>query len=74
MGLPYPPAPEPSPRVGRGVWTALFLGFLTSPLADQKEPGGGSVIHIELAWPVGGPDAGRSPVPRTYGSPALTSR
>ena len=36
--------------------------------------GTGSVTRLELAWPVGGPDAGRGPVFRTYWSPAPTSR
>ncbi|GMV05722.1 MAG: hypothetical protein AMXMBFR53_19990 [Gemmatimonadota bacterium] len=36
--------------------------------------GTGSVTRLELAWPVGGPDAGRAPVFRTYWAPSLTSR
>ena len=33
-----------------------------------------SVSHLELAWPVGGPDQGRGPVFRTYWAPTFTSR
>lgn len=36
--------------------------------------GTGSVTRVELAWPVGGPDAGGSPVFRTYWSPTPTRR
>lgn len=36
--------------------------------------GTGSITRIELAWPVGGPDRGRSPVLRTYWSLSPTSR
>ncbi|MHB1193976.1 MAG: BamA/TamA family outer membrane protein [Longimicrobiales bacterium] len=36
--------------------------------------GTGSITRIELAWPVGGPDANRSPILRTYWSPTPTSR
>jgi hypothetical protein len=36
--------------------------------------GTGSITRIELAWPVGGPDRGRSPMLRTYWSPTPTSR
>ena len=33
-----------------------------------------SVTHIEVAWPVGGPEEGRGPVFRTYFAPTFTSR
>lgn len=36
--------------------------------------GTGSISHIELAWPVGGPDPNRGPLLRTYWSPITTSR
>ncbi len=36
--------------------------------------GTGSITRMELAWPVGGPDKGRSPILRTYWSPTPTSR
>lgn len=36
--------------------------------------GTGSITRIELAWPVGGPERGRSPMLRTYWSPTPTSR
>jgi hypothetical protein len=36
--------------------------------------GTGSITRIEMAWPVGGPDKGRSPMLRTYWSPTPTSR
>lgn len=49
----------------QAVGAGLRLGF---------PAGTGSVTRIELAWPVGGPDAGRGPVFRTYWSPAPTSR
>lgn len=49
----------------KAVGGGLRLGF---------PAGTGSITRIELAWPVGGPDAGRGPVFRTYWSPALTTR
>ncbi|NJD19591.1 MAG: hypothetical protein FIA95_09970 [Gemmatimonadetes bacterium] len=36
--------------------------------------GTGSITRLELAWPVGGPDKGRSPMLRTYWSATPTSR
>jgi len=33
-----------------------------------------SVSHLEVAWPVGGPEQGRGPVFRTYFAPTFTSR
>jgi hypothetical protein len=36
--------------------------------------GTGSVTHIEVAWPIGGPAGGRGPVLRTYWSPVETKR
>lgn len=36
--------------------------------------GTGSVSHMELAWPVGGPSEGRGPVFRTYFAPTFTGR
>jgi hypothetical protein len=36
--------------------------------------GTGSITRVEIAWPVGGPDRGRSPMLRTYWSPTPTSR
>ncbi len=49
----------------RAAGTGLRIGF---------PAGTGSVTRLELAWPVGGPDAGRSPVLRTYWSVTPTSR
>lgn len=49
----------------KAVGVGLRLGF---------PAGTGSVTHMEVAWPVGGPDAGRSPVFRTYWSPTPTRR
>lgn len=36
--------------------------------------GTGSVTHLELAWPIGGPEDGRGPVIRTYWSSVETNR
>ncbi len=49
----------------QSVGAGLLIGF---------PAGTGNVARVELAWPVGGPDAGAQPVFRIYWSPVRTGR
>lgn len=62
---------------GNGVPFAVDTGWRRAVGAGIRigfPAGTGSVTRAEIAWPVGGPDAGRSPVFRAYWSRVTTSR